>query len=257
MDMLFSILPMHLLLAALAVAFVAGVVKGIVGFAMPMTILSGLSLFVSPDLALAGLLLPTVVTNGMQVLRYGLWTVWQTIKRFRAFLGVGAFMILGAAQIVPYLPSQIFMLTIGIVVTGFALWQLSGTAPKPGEWQQRKALDYSVGAFAGFVGGISGMWGPPTVAYLTAIGTEKRQQMLAQGVIYGLGAILLIIGHTQSGILNSKTLPLSAALVPPAIVGMWIGGSISDRFDQATFRKVTLIVLIVSGLNLLRRGLLG
>jgi uncharacterized membrane protein YfcA len=233
------------------------VIKRIVGFAMPMLLLSGLSSFVSPELALAGLLLPTVVTNGMQTLRHGVKAVWQTMRRFRAFLIVGAVMIFGAAQLVPQLPVQVFLLALGVVVTGFALWQLSGRAPAPGEWEQSKALDIGIGAFAGFVGGISGMWGPPTVAYLTAIGTEKRQQMLAQGVIYGLGAVMLVIAHTRSGILNAQTLPLSLALVPPAILGMWLGGRISDRFDQATFRKVTLIVMIVGGLNLLRRGIFG
>ena len=56
---------------ALAVAFVAGVVKGIVGFAMPMIMISLLSSIVSPTLALAGLILPTVATNGFQALRQG------------------------------------------------------------------------------------------------------------------------------------------------------------------------------------------
>jgi len=81
--------------------------------------------------------------------------------------------------------------------------------------------------------------------------------MLAQGVIYGLGAVLLVIGHTKSGILNNATLPLSLSLLPTAILGMWLGGRVSDQFDQTMFRKVTLLVLIIGGLNLLRRGVFG
>ncbi|MGB7318444.1 MAG: sulfite exporter TauE/SafE family protein [Planktotalea sp.] len=257
MDMFFSILPLSLWIAAFAIAVLAGVVKGIVGFAMPMILLSGLSTFTTPELALAGLLLPTLVTNAMQVLRYGLSAVWDAVKRFRVFLAVGAVMIFSSAQLVPILSTQALLLGMGAAVTFFALWQLSGRAPAPGNTAQSPRLDALVGAFAGFVGGISGMWGPPTVAYLTAIGTEKRQQMLAQGVIYGLGAVLLVIAHTHSGILNAQTLPFSLALLLPAILGMWIGARISDRVDQATFRKVTLIVLIISGLNLLRRGFFG
>jgi len=257
MDAFLSILPLHLLLAALAIAFFAGVIKGIVGFAMPMILLSGLSTLVSPELALAGLMLPTLITNGIQALRHGFGEVWTTMKRFRVFLGVGAIMIFASAQLVPFLPTEMFLIIIGVAVTGFALWQLSGRAPSPGEWSQKPALDISIGAFAGFTGGISGIWGPPTVAYLTAIGTEKRQQMLAQGVIYGLGALLLVIAHTQSGILNKATLPLSTALLAPAILGMWVGSRISDKFDQKTFRKVTLLVLVIGGLNLLRRGVFG
>lgn len=257
MDMLLASLPLHSLMLALVIALLAGTVKGIVGFAMPMIMLSCLSMFLSPELALAGLLLPTLVTNGMQIFRHGVRAVWQTMRRFRAFLLSGGVVLYCAAQLVPALPVAVFLSLLGVVVTGFALWQLSGRAPDPGDIAQSRRLDISIGAFAGFVGGISGIWGPPTVAYLTAIGTEKRQQMLAQGVIYGLGALLLVIGHTRSGILNAQTLPLTLALVPPAILGMWIGGQISDRFDQATFRRVTLVVMIFGGLNLLRRGLFG
>lgn len=255
METLLTILPLPVLLGAFVIAFFAGVVKGIVGFAMPMIMLSALSTFAPPDIALAALMLPTLVANGMQVLRYGFREVWRTIKRFRVFLSIGAILLFSAAQLVPVIPAQLLLTVIGVAVTGFAIWQLSGQAPAPGAWSQKPLLDAAFGGFAGLVGGVSGIWGPPTVAYLTAIGTEKKQQMLAQGVIYGLGAVLLVLGHLKSGILNANTLPLSASLLPPAIIGMWLGGRISDKFDQATFRKITLIVLIFGGLNLLRRGM--
>lgn len=257
MDAVYSILSPTLFLIALIIALCAGIIKGIVGFAMPTVLLSGLSTFIAPELALAGLLLPTLVTNGMQVFRHGWREVLSTIKRFRVFLGVGAVMMFGAAQLVPVMPSQTLLLIIGVLVTGFAFWQLSGRAPEPGTFDQGRGLDVGFGAGAGLIGGLSGMWGPPTVAYLTMIGTQKKQQMLAQGVIYGLGAVLLVVGHLKSGVLNAATVPLSLALLPPAILGMWIGSRISDRFDQTTFRKVTLLVLIFGGLNLLRRGLFG
>lgn len=257
MDTILSILSLPLFNIALAIAFFAGVIKGIVGFAMPMILLSGLSAFAAPEIALAGLLLPTLVTNGMQAFRFGIAEIWITMKRFRIFLLIGAVALFSAAQLVAVLPTQLLLLIIGLSVTVFALWQLSGFAPTPGEWSQSRILDATIGAFAGCVGGLSGIWGPPTVAYLTAIGTSKKQQMLAQGVIYGLGAILLVVGHAKSGVLNASTLPLSLALVPPAIIGMMVGGRISDRFEQATFRKVTLLVLTMGGLNLLRRGVFG
>ena len=257
MDQLLTILPLPLLLAALVIAFLAGIVKGIVGFSMPTILLSGISTFASPELALAGLLLPTLFTNAMQSLRFGAAELWGTVLRFRIFLITGAVTIFGAAQLVPFIPAQALLIVIGGAVTCFALWQLTSLAPAPGQWVQRPMLEVVFGALAGTVGGISGMWGPPTVAYLTAIGTEKRQQILAQGVIYGLGAVLLVIAHTKSGILNATTLPLSLALLPTAILGMWVGGRLSDRFDQVMFRRATLFVLIVSGLNLLRRGLMG
>jgi uncharacterized membrane protein YfcA len=57
--------------------------------------------------------------------------------------------------------------------------------------------------------------------------------------------------------MNAQTLPFSAALVVPALIGMWIGFQVQDRIDQAAFRKATLVVLLVAGGNLVRRGLMG
>ena len=104
---------------------------------------------------------------------------------------------------------------------------------------------------------MSGVWGPPTVAYLTAIDTPKQEHLRIQGVIYGLGATALFLAHLQSGVIRSETLPLSVWLVCPAVLGLWIGFKVQDRINQALFRKVTLWVLLLAGLNLIRRGLVG
>jgi uncharacterized membrane protein YfcA len=66
-----------------------------------------------------------------------------------------------------------------------------------------------------------------------------------------------LAGHVQSGVLNLTTLPFSAVLLIPAFVGMQLGFRMSDRLNPDVFRKVTLIVLIVAGANLVRRGIFG
>jgi uncharacterized membrane protein YfcA len=81
--------------------------------------------------------------------------------------------------------------------------------------------------------------------------------LLVQGVVYGLGSVSLLVGHVQSGVLNLTTLPFSAALLIPPILGMQVGFRMSDRLNPDVFRKVTLIVLIVAGANLVRRGIMG
>ena len=114
-----------------------------------------------------------------------------------------------------------------------------------------------MGGFAGFLRGFAGAWGPPTVDYLTALDTPKADQMRVQGVIYGLGAVTLAGAHLGSGVLRAETAPFSLALIVPAVLGMWIGGRLQDGIDQVLFRRLTLVVLAVAGLNLVRRGLIG
>ena len=239
--------------AALGIAVLAGTIKGMVGFAMPMILISGLGTFLSPEIALAGLILPTVVTNGMQALEQGWRAARDSILRFSTFLIIGLVCLLASAQTLRFLPRDLLFLMIGGPITLFALLQLVG-------WQLRlrgpsRGAEAIIGGIAGAIGGVSGIWGPPTVAYLTAINTEKSEQMRVQGVIYGLGAVALVFAHLGSGILTVQTATFSAVLIVPAVVGMWIGARIRGGIDQVAFRRATLIVLFVAGLNLIRRGL--
>ncbi|MGB7244915.1 MAG: sulfite exporter TauE/SafE family protein [Sulfitobacter sp.] len=255
MDELFALLSPMQFVAACLVAVAAGLVKGVVGFGMPTVIISGLTTFLAPDVALAGLILPTLATNGMQALRQGPVAALKSIRRFSVFLIVGGVTLVVAAQFVLVLPQKIMLLMIGLPVIGFAVHQLSGRAFRLSVKSAKTEALF--GGFAGVIGGLSGIWGPPTVAYLTALGTEKHEQMRVQGVIYGLGAVALFGAHLTSGVLRAETLPLSIALVPSGVLGMWIGTRILDRIDQKIFGRVTLIVLMVAGANLVRRALMG
>lgn len=256
MDTLTALVPLHALIACLIVGFVAGVVKGMVGFAMPMIMISGMGSFVSPELALAGLILPTLVTNGWQAMRQGLAAAWGSIIRFRSFLLIGFVALLVSAQLVRVLPGDVILLMIGVPIVIFAVTQLMGKVLTLGDNPPRW-IEWAIAGFAGFIGGFSGVWGPPTVAYLTALDIPKRDHVRAQGVIYGLGAVALLFAHMTSGVVRAETLPFSLMLVIPALAGMFIGFRVQDRIDQAAFRRATLVVLLVAGGNLIRRGLMG
>jgi hypothetical protein len=255
MDIIFDLMTPAAFGVALCVGLFAGLVKGMVGFGMPMIMISGLSTVLPPELALAGLILPTLASNGMQAFRHGARAAWLSAKRFRVFLIVGGVVLLASAQLVTVLSAAVLFLVIGGAVSGFAVIQLIGWQPRVPN--QTPFLEACIGAFAGFTGGLSGIWGPPTVAYLTAINAPKADQVRVQGVIYGLGAVALFFAHIQSGIVRVETVPFSALLIVPAVIGMRIGFRYQDRIAQATFKRLTLVVLLLAGLNLIRRGVSG
>jgi uncharacterized membrane protein YfcA len=253
MDGIFPFLTPNTLLATLSVAFISGFVKGVVGFAMPLVLISGLTVFLSPELALAGLILPTLFANLFQSLRQGLGAAWTSVVDFRVFLTAGGITLVIAAQFVRVIPEQVLQLAIGVPVVFFALLLLSGYQFRI--QHKNSMLEAAIGGFAGVLGGLSGVWGPPTVSYLTALNTPRNDQMRIQGVIYLGGAIVLFGAHLGSGVLRNETIAFSALLIPPAMLGMWVGGKMMDRFDQTTFRRATLLVLLLAAFNLVRRGL--
>ncbi len=126
MDMFFSLLTPSEWAFAFVIGLVAGFIKGVVGFAMPLVLISGLTMFLSPELALAGLIFPTVITNMFQALRQGVAAAWDSIKMFKVFLIAGGIALSLSAQTVRFLAADTMLLVIGIPITLFALWQVTG-----------------------------------------------------------------------------------------------------------------------------------
>ncbi len=251
-----DLMPLWAFVAAFGVTLVAGFVKGAIGFAMPLVMISGLSIFLDPLVAVACIVLPIVMSNILQVMRFSWSQAGEAVREFWRYILIVCVMIVIVAQFVTLIPTQILYLVLGVPVVVLSLIQLLGVrfriAPA---W--RIASEWIVGFVSGAIGGLTGTWGPPTVLYLIALETPKTKQLLVQGVVYGLGSVSLLAGHLQSGVLNTVTMPLSAVLLIPAFLGMQVGFWMSDRLNPEVFRRVTLIVLVIAGANLVRRGLTG
>lgn len=256
MHIFFAGLDVPILFAAIAIAVVAGFVKGAVGFAMPMIMVSGLGSFLVPELAIAALIMPTLISNLWQASRGGLLRTLLVTRQHWVYLTLVLILMMFSAQLVQHFADWILFLALGVPVTLFALVQLLGLRLRF-QPQHRRRVEVLTASVAGFIGGLSGIWGPPTVSYLTALDTPKEDQMRIQGVIYGLGAVVLLMAHIHSGVFNSVTAPFSMFLCLPALAGAAIGFRFGDSLDQQRFRKATLVVLTLAGLNLIRRGLFG
>ena len=61
MSHFFAVITPELFLFACAVTFLGGFVKGAVGFAMPLIMVSGMGIAIAPELIIAGIVLPIVV----------------------------------------------------------------------------------------------------------------------------------------------------------------------------------------------------
>ncbi|MBY6048623.1 sulfite exporter TauE/SafE family protein [Vannielia litorea] len=256
MSFLPDLLTPGLIAFALGVTLLAGVVKGAVGFAMPLIMISGMGILLDPKLVIAGIILPIVLTNLLQVARCGWAEAKAALRDYKVYILIVCVLILLSAQLVTVISTGVMYLVLGIPVTLLCAIQLLGLKLVIPE-ARRLVASVVAGILSGLLGGLAGTWGPTTVLYLVAIETPKARQIVVQGVIYGLGSIMLLAGHLKSGVMNSETVWFSALLLLPALAGMWIGFQIQDRIDQATFRKATLAVLLIAGLNLIRRGLIG
>ncbi|OUS04409.1 hypothetical protein A9Q96_15800 [Rhodobacterales bacterium 52_120_T64] len=244
------------MVTAFAVMLFAGFTKGAVGFGLPMICISGIGSVMPAEIAIAALILPGLITNMWQSLRNGFGPAWASLKQYWRLNLVLLLSIYAFAQLVVIIPETALFIILGVGITVFVSLQIVGWIPNIPARLATK-IQAPVGLVAGFFGGLSGVWGPPILLYLLSQKTPKTEMVRVQGISFLVGAIVLTAAHFQSGLLNKISAPLSAWLIIPAVVGMAIGFKVHDRLDQAKFRKITLIVLAIAGLNLLRRGLFG
>lgn len=125
-DLISGGLPGHAFFAALAVTLFAGFVKGAVGFAMPMILVSAFAVFLPQHLALAGLILPTLVTNLSQAFRQGVGPAVEATRTYRRFLIATVVCIAISAPFADMIPRIVYLLMLGLPITIFAALQLMG-----------------------------------------------------------------------------------------------------------------------------------
>lgn len=238
---------------AMAVTAFAGFVKGAVGFAMPMIMLSAFGSFLPATTALAALILPTLMTNASQALRQGPAEAWGSMMSFRWHIAMVLVFICVSAGFARVIPQGAMYALLGVPIVLFALWQLSAR-PVLLPVHHRRRAEIAGGIIGGLYGGISGIWGPPLLVLLLSLGVGKQEQVRVQGVVFLLGAVVLTGAHLASGVLNAQTIPLSAVLCAPAFAGMMAGFALQDRMDVVQFRRWTLVLLVLTGLNLVRRA---
>ncbi|MEL6677782.1 MAG: sulfite exporter TauE/SafE family protein [Pseudomonadota bacterium] len=243
-------------LLSAAVMFLAGFTKGAVGFALPMVAVSGIGSILPAPVAVAALMLPAIVTNLWQGLRDGVGPARASLHRFRRLTMIIVLVMACVAPLVAILDPVVLLTVLGVGITFFAVIQLAGWRP-PAELAATRMAEAVAGVLAGIAGGLAAVTGPAVVMYLIARDVPKVEQVRIQGLIFLLGLLVITAIHGLTGVMNSVTVALSLILIAPACLGMWAGMVVQRRLDQAAFRRATLVVLTLAGLNLLRRGLFG
>lgn len=160
------------------------------------------------------------------------------------------------------LPPGIYLLTtldgpgfkagVGIFILIFSGVLLSGWRRPLGN--PRWAL-YPVGFLGGFLNGSISISGPPVILFLTNQGTPKDTFRANMAGYFALSGALATAGFAIAGVLTREVLLYAATIVPAALIGTYLGVKLSTRVSQETFRRLTLLCVIVMGLVLFLRSL--
>ncbi|MBI2204008.1 MAG: sulfite exporter TauE/SafE family protein [Candidatus Rokubacteria bacterium] len=233
-----------IVLAGAVAALIAGFVKGTIGFGFPTVATPLLALFIDVKTAVAVLVPPNLVLDGIQARRGG--GMLRTFRRFAVLLAFGGVGTVLGTHLLVILPARVAMAVLGAFVIGFVA--VSATRWRPSvrvSWE--RWLSPPVGLLAGVVGGLTNVPGTPLVVYFYALGLAKADFVRAVAVTFFVYKVMQLAALAWYGAFTVSLIPPALGVAAVAFGSFTLGLRVQDRLDQQNFNRVVLVVLALLG----------
>lgn len=232
----------HLLLAAMGAAFVAGLARGFSGFGAALIFVPLGSAILGPRVAAPLLLLVDLVMASPMIPR-----AWRHAARREV-----AVMSLGTMAGVPAGAWLLLQLDAEALRWGMCLLVLAMLALLASGWRYQGAprppATLAVGALSGLCSGAAQMGGPPLVAYWMG-GTNDAARVRANLVLTGaIGGALSAVAYLAGGLLDAGLLLVAAVVAPGYGAGLWIGGRLFGLASQQQFRRACFALIALAAI---------
>lgn len=232
-------------------AALAGFVQGLSGFAFAMVAMAVWAWWVDPQLAAA-----MAVFGGFSGQLLAALTVrrgfdWKLLLPF--LLGGLAGIPVGVG-ILPLLDVNVFKLALGgLLVVICPIMLLGNRLPKVSGGG--RLADGAAGFIGGVLGGIAGVSGAIPTLWCTLRGMPKdAQRAVIQNFNLGMLGVTLAT-YISTGVISMATLPMLAIVLPAMLIPTLLGARLYIGISEATFRRIVLGLLTVSGFAMLAAAL--
>jgi uncharacterized protein len=235
-------LPIELPLFLLA-TFAGAVVAGLSGFAFDL-VAASLWLYILTPLQSATL----IVAFGLIVQGYSVWKLrgaldWQKLW---PFIAGAAFGVPTGVTLLTWSNPHTIRVAAGIFLTLYSLYAYFRPALKP-ITAGGSTADAAVGFANGVLAGLTGLAGILVTIWTGARGWPKDvQRAVFQPVAVAI-FLMTALWLGAKGTIEVATLKFFVLGLPVLIAGTWLGLKLFGRINEATFRKIVLALLFLSG----------
>jgi len=227
---------------AFVMVAVGAAVSGMAAFGFSLVIVPPLLLMFDPETITTLVIVLTLVTRWVVLL--DAWTSirWSAVAVMAPTGFIGSF---AGAFVLKHLDDSYIKLMASAVVIVSAVLILGGRTI-PGA--QAPASGPIAGLMSGFLNTATGMAGPPAVLLFSARDYATQVFRGSLTAFFYLISITGFIALINQDLVGQRELGLSLAMLPAALIGTYAGQRLIRRFSQETFRRIVLILLIVTGL---------
>ena len=226
------------------VFFVAGTIKGLIGFGLPTVSIAILAAFLGLIEAMTLMLLPSLITNLFQGL-VGKYLI-RLIRRYWSMFIFGAVFTWLSSSLLSTGHAATFAVILGVVLTLYGISSLySLQLPSPGS--RERWISPLVGIVSGGITGITGVFLVPAVGYLQALRMERDELIQAIGLWVTVATLSLAFSLKDHDLFSNELGLLSLTAVLPALLGMWVGRILRPRLSESAFRNLFFAALMLLG----------
>jgi uncharacterized protein len=227
-------------------SFIGGVTTGLAGFAFALVV-SGIWLhIISPTQTVTLIVAYNLVTQSYAIwkLRYAL--SWRRVAPFivggSVGVPIGTFML-------AYVNPAYLRTGVGVLLLVYSIYSLARPAFRP--VQSGVSSDIGIGFFNGLLGGLTGLTGIIVTVWSQLRGWPKDVQRTVFQPVNLAAIIVSAVSLSVAGAITAETIKLYVLGLPVLLAGMWTGLKLYGKLDDAAFRKLLLLLLLVSGIALM------
>lgn len=215
-----------------------------------------------PKIAL-GLGAPILIATDVASLK-NYWGEWQNPKEV---LRIGISTIPGAvlgAFIINIVPNQVLKIGIGIFAILFSVYHLTKESSLFGRIWPSPAVSTCdlplcsstasctlVGVFGGLASILAHAGGLVFSLYYVGKKLDKRCLMASLIVVFCFCDVVKLVAYLNIGILSAHSCLIILAMAPVIILGGNLGNFLNQKIRTEVFRKIVLVLVFVSAVNLL------
>jgi uncharacterized membrane protein YfcA len=229
----------------LLAGFAGGLISGIAGFALGMVV-SGVWLHIITPIQTAVL----IVFYALLTQSYAIWKLRHALdwQRVAPFIIGGAIGVPLGTWLLTYVDPAHLRVGVGVLIVLYSAYGLARPQLKP--VKAGLAADVTIGVANGLLGGLTGLIGIVITIWCQLHGWPKDvQRTVFQPVMLAAG-VMTALSLSFAGAVTAQTIQLFLLALPGLLAGLWIGFRLYGKLDDAAFRKVILLLLLVSGLSL-------
>ena len=204
-----------------AVLFTAGMVKGIIGFALPLIGVPFLSLYMGPREAVIIMSIPVFLTNWANA-QYD-WRQWRYLGEVIPYLAGGLLAVPLGVYVLRWADPDAIRLLLGAVVYLYLIARRlippAANFSRPVQW----GVGGAMGALAGFMTGVASVPGPVSIVYFSMFSWPKEVFIFLMNAFNTVVAGSLLYSLAHQGSFTKPLLQWAGILLLPIFAGMWLG----------------------------------